>query len=183
MTTQEKQKQQSKEWLANSLLILMQTKPFENISISEIAAHADLSRRTFYRAFSSKTDIIVYIIERILPEYITALKQLENINMQNISLAFFQFAHNHQDIISLLKKHHLEYYILDLFNKYLPVIRHHIFTKPLSGDEEVEKIFLLISGAGFFNILMYWINNNQSQSPEELATMMSKAISIFSFYE
>jgi len=42
---------QSREWLTNALLVLMEEKEFKNISITEIATKADLSRRTFYRIF------------------------------------------------------------------------------------------------------------------------------------
>lgn len=44
----------SREWLTNALLELMKDKPFHEISISEIAEKADLSRRTFYRFFLPK---------------------------------------------------------------------------------------------------------------------------------
>lgn len=55
----------SKEWLANALLELMKNKPFREISISEIAEKADLSRRTFYRSFSSKEEVICFHLQTI----------------------------------------------------------------------------------------------------------------------
>jgi len=48
---------QSREWLTNALLVLMEEKEFKNISITEIATKADLSRRTFYRIFETKEDM------------------------------------------------------------------------------------------------------------------------------
>nr|WP_319487342.1 IS3 family transposase [uncultured Caproiciproducens sp.] len=55
----------SKEWLTKALLELMKNKPFQEISISEIAEKADLSRRTFYRSFSSKEEVICFHLQTI----------------------------------------------------------------------------------------------------------------------
>lgn len=65
MTHQEKQKEQSKEWIAD-----------DAITVSEISKKADLSRRTFYRAFDCKQDIITYMFERIFPDYISTVNEL-----------------------------------------------------------------------------------------------------------
>lgn len=50
--------QQSKSWLTHSLLELMKEKSFSDITITEIAEKAQLDRRTFYRHFQSKKDIL-----------------------------------------------------------------------------------------------------------------------------
>jgi AcrR family transcriptional regulator len=48
---------QSKRWIMESLIELMNKKTFQEITISELTAHADLGRRTFYRNFTSKEDV------------------------------------------------------------------------------------------------------------------------------
>ena len=48
----------SRQWLTAALWALMQEKPFARITISEIAERAQLSRRTFYRNFSSKEELL-----------------------------------------------------------------------------------------------------------------------------
>ena len=54
MTHQERQKELSREWIADAFYSLLQKKDYDSITVSEIAQKADLSRRTFYRAFDSK---------------------------------------------------------------------------------------------------------------------------------
>lgn len=182
MSNQEKQKELSKKWLADSLIRLMQTKPYEEITISEIAANADLARRTFYRAFSSKSDLIAYIVENLVNEYINDLRITENINMEKLVLIFFGFFKKHRDLILIFKQNHLEYFILESFNKYFPQIRLQTCKEKINENPEIDKIFMLISGGGFFNLLMYHIDNDSAMSPQELARLVPKAIKIFAGY-
>ena len=48
----------SRRWITKALLELMMDKPYQKISITEIAEEADVVRRTFYRNFESKEDVI-----------------------------------------------------------------------------------------------------------------------------
>ncbi|EPC60099.1 Transcriptional regulator [Lacticaseibacillus paracasei subsp. paracasei Lpp14] len=45
---------QSRQWLVDALIELMQREDVADISITEIVQTADLSRKTFYRAFKNK---------------------------------------------------------------------------------------------------------------------------------
>ena len=65
----------SQEWLANALLALMEEKEFKDISIKEIAARADLSRRTFYRVFETKEDPLIWHLNTLYEEFLTLLRQ------------------------------------------------------------------------------------------------------------
>lgn len=182
MSNHEKQKDLSKKWLAESLIRLMQTKPYEDITISEIAKNADLARRTFYRAFTSKNDIIAYIVENLVHEYISDLCINEDVNMESLVLIFFGFFEKHSDLITVFRRNHLEYFILESFNKYLPMIRLNACKKKMSDDPEIDKMFMLISGGGFFNLLMYWTENHSNITPQKLSQLVPKAIELFASY-
>ena len=49
-----------KEYISESLLILMEGKAYDDISIGEITAKAGVNRSTYYRNFSSKNEIIKF---------------------------------------------------------------------------------------------------------------------------
>lgn len=55
---------QSRTWLMDALAALMEEKKFEEITVVEICRRADLSRRTFYRNYSSKEDLFRSCCER-----------------------------------------------------------------------------------------------------------------------
>jgi AcrR family transcriptional regulator len=66
---------QSKEWIMTSLLELLSEKPYSKITITEITSAAQLARRTFYRNFDSKEDILDMYIQKLCNEYINLLKE------------------------------------------------------------------------------------------------------------
>ncbi|MDO5155709.1 MAG: TetR/AcrR family transcriptional regulator [Eubacteriales bacterium] len=70
--------------IENALLDLMQTKPLETISISELADHADINRKTFYNHYTCIEDVVEDINKKIsmiifeaLPEKITINNEIE----------------------------------------------------------------------------------------------------------
>lgn len=58
--------EKSKYFLSNSLLNLMQEKPYEKISINEVARRGYVSRTTFYNHFASKDEILQFLIENAM---------------------------------------------------------------------------------------------------------------------
>ena len=49
MNGHQKQKEQSRRMIEDALFLIMEEKPYAQITVSEIAKTADVSRRTFYR--------------------------------------------------------------------------------------------------------------------------------------
>ena len=56
-------KQLVKECIFTALTLLMEKKDFKDITISEIAEKAGVSRMTYYRTYSSKEDILLQHFE------------------------------------------------------------------------------------------------------------------------
>lgn len=98
---------QSKTWMENTLLKLMETESYEDITIQEITDNAGLSRRTFYRNYSSKDEIIGGCLEKILKEYEAAIKSESDLSMPNVARVFFYIMTKHIDFLSLINRHHL----------------------------------------------------------------------------
>ncbi len=59
----------SKESIVQAMFALMENDKYEKISISEITAVARLDRRTFYRHFKTKDDIIKKVLRNTKPRF------------------------------------------------------------------------------------------------------------------
>ena len=55
--------------LANSLKELTNVMPFRKISVSHIADHADMSRKSFYYHFKDKYDLVAFVFESEFSDY------------------------------------------------------------------------------------------------------------------
>lgn len=51
---------QSKQWLLEALFELLKNQTFQTISVTAIADKAGVSRRTFYRLYKDKYDLLDY---------------------------------------------------------------------------------------------------------------------------
>lgn len=58
----------AQKYFIDALLTLMEEKSYEDISVSELAERAQYDRRTFYRYFKSKDDILCLYYAELLHE-------------------------------------------------------------------------------------------------------------------
>ena len=67
---------QSQRWILQALLDTMEEKNYDKITVSEICRTAELDRRTFYRNFNSKQEVLEQYIEQLCREYMAAFCKL-----------------------------------------------------------------------------------------------------------
>lgn len=76
----------SKKLIADALRQCLLESRFEELTISEICAHAQVSRKTFYRNFANKREVLEFQNETIIQEYLTGLKNLERMTLSEVIL-------------------------------------------------------------------------------------------------
>lgn len=188
MNGHEKIKNQSRKWLSDSLLELMQKRNYGDITIGQIAEHAGLSRRTFYRSFKSKEEVMDYITASISLQYEEHLfsNNFECFEFRKIAHVFFSFFEEHYALLKLLQKNGLEYQILKLFNYYLPIICEHLLDSDLaikSGITPNEaiyvKYFTRFNCGGFFNLLLLCLENDEHLNAAEMEASITTAYELF----
>lgn len=67
----------SKKIITETLLRLMEQYPYSEITVKLILLESTVSRKTFYRNFSSKDDVLNSYIDAILLSYLDTLKENE----------------------------------------------------------------------------------------------------------
>jgi Transcriptional regulator len=169
----------SKEWLTNSLLELMKQKPFREISISEIAEKADLSRRTFYRSFSSKEEVIRFHLKTIWHTGLLQLSADEDHSYFHTIRWYLELWYEHRELALLLYRNDLMSLLLQEYNH----IFHEVYllrkvNYPLAKHSEAMKYALSYSAGGLLNVLWQWASEGMQKSPEEVANLLMVAIQL-----
>jgi Transcriptional regulator len=160
----------SKNLLTGALLRLMQKKPYSDITVSELIGTAELARKTYYRHFKSKDEILLNYIETLFEQYFSALSAEPVFTEKTTVRLFFEFLKTHIDFFILLLDNHLELFVLDVYEKYLYIIdkdyQH-------SGLENNEYYYFAVafSAGGFWRIACHWARNGAKESPQEIAEM------------
>lgn len=190
------QAEQSREMLAIALLKLMDNRMLKDISISELAETAYVSRRTFYRHFKTVDDVLNYHLEKIADDFATYFwNSHTDSSVRSIVTIYFAFWEQHKDFLYLLKKNNLLFILLE---SVMPAMRKNIrnsgektaidrfvtqkTTSILSFEkqsEHMEYIFYFMSG-GAFNLLSRWLESGAVLSTNEMGEIAAAAIDFFS---
>ena len=94
----------SKEWIIESLFDMLAIKPLSSITISEISENANVDRRTFYRHFKTKNDVIKYYIYTVLKQYEKYQYQLTKPEILKIENIDYILTYERGGIINFIKK-------------------------------------------------------------------------------
>ena len=164
--------QQSQRWIIQALLDLMEKTEYDKISVSEICRKADLDRRTFYRNFDSKNDVLEQYIRLLGEEYIKMYATIDNPCNYTAAKIFFEFWSRHLYFIRNIKKCGLSDFIFQQFEKFT---KEH--TELLISDDAlkfaIEYVFAYRIG-GFWNVMLTWVTNDVMLSPDEMASIISQ---------
>lgn len=81
----------SQGWFVQALFQLIQQKPFEKITISELCKKACLDRCTFYRNFKNKNDVLLFYVTSLQDEYLSLLKSIQDRTFYTLAKVSFEF--------------------------------------------------------------------------------------------
>ena len=100
--------------LTSAMLALLEEKPLEEISISELCGQAGVGRTSFYRNFEEKEDIIKAHVGQLFQEWADKCKEDPDLSVrETVRIVFSHFEVN-RDFYSLLNKRGLVYLLKDI---------------------------------------------------------------------
>lgn len=166
---EKKENQLTKECIFTALLMLMEKKEFKDITISEIAKKAGVSRMTYYRTYSSKEDILIQYFEDKVRMMVKMVQNPSEITGYQFCCHFFTFFKEHAYIITSLYKADLLRMVIDKFTSILESVFTHL--KNVPALDRHYRYQIALKAGGLFSMLLCWIESGQKESPEELARM------------
>lgn len=157
----------SQHMIADALFSLMKRKPFKQISVTEICKEAAIGRKTFYRNFELREDVIDFQLDLMLDNY----------KMELTSLSFEQYLHHHFAFI----KENASYFIA-LYQNGLSSLTDEKFsgllpdTMPIWSENPIEQEYrsaYIISGIEA--IQRVWISRGCVESIDEVVAIAVRA--------
>lgn len=89
----------SKNEITNTLLHLMKSLPYNEIMVKQILIDAHVARKTFYRNFTSKNDVLNSHIDCILHQYVQSLQQMPDFQLSTILDIIFGVCMQNKDLL------------------------------------------------------------------------------------
>lgn len=156
----------SKQWITDSLLQLMEKKKYEDITITNICNHAQLARRTFYRHFESKEEVIDKLVERVVQEFIDCMQGTSLLDFRTYITTYYRFWHEHMQLLLLLNKDSLlDVLAIEYIKRFSEVL--YLNTKDMDSSN-LNLIWAFCSG-GLWSLLVYWITVDSTKTADEIS--------------
>lgn len=162
--------QMMKEYISESLLILMAKKDYADITINEITNKAGVNRSTYYRNFSSREEIIKFYFSNIMQKYLNEYNKSADHSFKNYMYTLFKHFYQYKTEFLLIYRNGLAYLILDELNRIFEESR-------VDNKVEIKEQYrVYFHTGGIYNFYILWFSHDMKEKPEELTEI---ALSFF----
>ena len=176
MNGHQRQKDESRQRIEEALFALIEEKDYIQITVSEIALRADVARRTFYRLYENKDDVIHGYFERLCGEYRQSYPPLQRYDLEQIAGDYFSFWHRYREILLKLYRCGLGNLVgYEISRASFEVIKKRIGSETLQKEKNLDY-FIDYSVGGFIRLLSRWIESGMEETPEQYARAVAGAI-------
>ncbi|KXT83035.1 Transcriptional regulator [Streptococcus sp. DD11] len=158
------QVQETKDMLVRALLTLLQSQDFTAISVKDIIEVSQTSRRTFYRHFRNKSDLLDYYFQQLTEEYFAMeLEMLEKYDDREAFLHLFRFWYGkRQELRGIIRSKLFSPFVF-AWNVHGPAVIERFFGED-QMDGNLFRIHFLIGG--FSNSIWSWLQQEEPEPPE-----------------
>ena len=148
------------ECIIDSLLLLLQDRELDSISVKDIVEKAGVNRSTYYRNFSAKRDVIRQFYALRLDAYLSSVPK--DISAGEYLCGMFRSFLRYKKELIMLDRHGLSFLLLEEMNSRISQIHG-------ESHEATFSLYCNYHMGGVFNSFRYWLYENMATSPENLA--------------
>ena len=160
----------TKECILTALLRLMEEKPYDNISITDITTLAGVSRMAYYRNYSSKDDILLKRLEDEEKQIIENFSGQKAETIKDVIYYISNFIQDNSDVIKAVYSANLAHKLTEMINEriysYFP-----ISTQSAQGTYAV-KFYV----GAILSVYSHWVDTGMDEPAETVTEIICKLI-------
>lgn len=182
--------QNTAELMDQALLLLLETKEYDYITVKEVCAKAGVNRSTFYLHYESLDDLLIesveYITNKLFKKYDTELMNKDLIEKSSLDDLFFitpkyiipylEFIKENKNILSIVTSESIMYKNSENFDKIYKNVLEPILIRHKIPDDQRKYVVYFYTG-GINSIVIKWLKNNCKESIEEIGNIIMSCIS------
>ena len=151
----------TKDLFENALLVLLKQYTYKEITITQIAQEANLSRKTFYRTFEGKDELLQYIFTSLYKQCENEIVEKKAQHYWDVVQCYFDFWESHKNLLDLLNNSGLLPLFFDNAYQYSFKKFEYIRSKEVSDYLSSELPYLLAySVGGMHSMLLKWVEDD-----------------------
>lgn len=167
--------ERTKKNISLALYALLLRKPYEEITVSDICRKADISRVSFYHYYDKKDDILIQFSDERFAEFFDDFTKLESMTFEDLVIEMFRFLKKNSRQLAILRYAKKEDILLEQFHSYGRYIFSNNRTAGLLQNRDNQFLLPFLVG-GLFQVIMRWLDQGMSASPEEVAKSVFEII-------
>lgn len=175
----DRRKKYTRMVLKDSLLELLNEKPFSAITVKEICGLADINRSTFYAHYEDQFSLLETIENDIvadLEEHLQVYNLCEEENDIQMTVKLIEYFGAKKDELEVLLKRDgessFEKKIMIVAQQFL--INEWIETNQISAESSAYLSMFIISGS--VQVIKMWLLSGMKESPKQMATLIHTQI-------
>lgn len=162
------------------LFLLLEKNSYEEITIQEIAVACGITRRTIYRHFKSKAEMLFFSFEVYAKKMSDHFLAAQIKDFRSLCLAYFSFWEENIDYLISLRDAGILYKLGNSFESMVHMIAINMAPEKLpfgvSREQYLEKYKYHFGyrTAGFWHVTEIWCNEKNRKTPDEMAVIMTE---------
>lgn len=166
--------------IVHSLLELLKTDSFKEITITQITQNAGVVRNTFYAHFKTKEDILSYYIFDVILKKIDSLSTEDNSKELDMVETYFEVWAEQSELLTIMKINNL-LEMLNHFETHLEIIcfKTYVSENACRISEKSMQYATAFYTSALAGILNKWITTGMKESPKELTHIFHELESQF----
>ncbi len=159
-TTNGKIAEQSREKLVHALLVTMRQYDFREITITQLSQEAGLSRKTFYRLFRDKEELLQFLFGRLYEECLAQIQSRQIRHYWDVVQCYFDFCEERRELLLLFKRNHLLASLFEGSYQYSFRVFESVRSKQTAEVHSPYLPYLLAySVGGMYSMLLEWVES------------------------
>lgn len=168
-------KKEAKKRIYQSTIHLLESSPYEKLTISQICEEAHLSRQSFYIYYHSKNDLIKSVYLNILEKiYFQEIENEEDLQSEAFIKKVIDVYDHHSQLFVSLEKWYVLDYLTQENQRILEKFSHRHFKDPFIN--QYSQYYLSSVLAPIHYIMMHWLYNEKKESKKELQTIIQRFV-------
>lgn len=170
--------EQSKKTIAEAMLEVMKIYDYKEITVTQITQEAQVSRRTFYRHFRDKDEVLKHLFDSLYQECISSITNRGIHHYWDVVQCFFDFWEKHSETLKLMNQSNLLPQLFEeSYGRSFEVFRS-IKSEDIAEHYKAQLPYLLAYSIGGMNsMLIKWIENGMSIPSSTLISCLKEGFS------
>lgn len=156
------------ESIFTALMILMEKKDFNEISITEVANKAGVSRMSFYRHYSILEDVITDYLDELFINYSANILKASKAYDKESLRRFFAYFREHNRLVKNLIKCNLSNLILERCIDFFYMLSQTVVCSDAHSPIH-EKYFIEFAAGGLYKVLIEWVKTGLKENDTDMA--------------